>query len=106
MKTHSVLAVVAFAVSVAVSTLARAERRQNSLASDVAVRHRRLLVKNRFEFAPLFESTINADFRHIIGGGAKLEYHLSDMFSIGVIGVASTALDTKLVDKTLAAALD
>ena len=43
---------------------------------------------NRFEFAPLFESTINADFRHIIGGGAKLEYHLGDMFSIGVIGVA------------------
>src|SRR5262249_23139098 len=30
---------------------------------------------------------------------AKLEYHLSDMLSIGVIGVASTSLDTKLVDK-------
>ncbi len=74
-------------------------RRLNSLASDVAVRHRRLLVKERFEFAPLFESTINADFRHIIGGGAKLEYHISDMLSIGVIGVASTALDTKLVDR-------
>jgi outer membrane beta-barrel protein len=100
MKTHSVLAVVAaFAVSGSVSAPAHAEPRQNSLAADVAVRHRRLLVKNRFEFAPLFESTINADFRHIIGGGAKLEYHLSDMFSIGVIGVASTALDTKLVDK-------
>ena len=76
-----------------------ADRRTNSLAGDVAVRHRRLLVKKRFEFAPLFESTINADFRHILGGGAKLEYHLSDMFSIGVVGVASTALDTKLVDK-------
>ena len=100
MKTHSVLAAVAaFAVSGSVSAPAHAERRQNSLASDVAVRHRRLLVKKRFEFAPLFESTINADFRHIIGGGAKFEYHLSDMFSIGVIGVASTALDTKLVDK-------
>jgi outer membrane beta-barrel protein len=100
MKTHSVLAAVAaFAVSGSVSAPAHAERRQNSLAADVAVRHRRLLVKKRFEFAPLFESTINADFRHIIGGGLKLEYHLSDMFSIGVIGVASTALDTKLVDK-------
>ena len=100
MKTHSVLAaVVTLAVSGSVSTPAHAEPRQNSLAADVAVRHRRLLVKNRFEFAPLFESTINADFRHIIGGGAKLEYHLSDMLSIGVIGVASTALDTKLVDK-------
>jgi outer membrane beta-barrel protein len=100
MKTPSVLAVVAvFAVSGAVSAPARADRRQNSLAADVAVRHRRLLVKHRFEFAPLFESTINADFRHVLGGGAKLEYHLGDMLSVGVIGVASTSLDTKLVDK-------
>lgn len=78
---------------------AYAERRTSGLADDVAVRHRRLLVKGRFEFAPLFESTINADFRHIIGGGAKLEYHLGDMLSIGVIGVGSTALDTGLVKK-------
>lgn len=78
---------------------AQAQRRTNNLANDVAVRHRRLLVKNRLEFTPLFESTINADFRHIIGGGLKLEYHLSDMWSIGAIGVASTALNTKLVDR-------
>src|ERR1044071_1723018 len=100
MKNSSVLAVVAVLAGVpALEASAYAERRQSGLAADVAVRHRRLLVKHRFEFAPLFESTINADFRHIIGGGAKLEYHLGDMFSIGVIGVASTALDTKLVDK-------
>jgi len=100
MKTHSVLAVVvAFAVSGSMLAPAHADRRQNRLAPAVAVRHRRLLVKSRFEFTPLFESTINADFRHILGGGAKLEYHLSDMFSVGVIGVASTSLDTKLVDK-------
>jgi len=74
-------------------------RRLNSLEGDVAVRHRRLLVKQRFELAPLFESTINADFRHIVGGGLKLEYHFSDMFSIGVVGVGSTALDTGLVKK-------
>lgn len=98
MKNHIVLAVVAL---VALSTEAYAERRQNTLATDLAVRRRRLLVKNRFEFAPLFESTINADFRHIVGGGAKLEYHLSDMLSIGVIGVGSLALDTKLVDKII-----
>jgi outer membrane beta-barrel protein len=98
MKNHIVLAVV---VIVALSAEAYAERRQNTLASDVAVRRRRLLVKSRFEFAPLFESTINADFRHIVGAGAKLEYHLSDMFSVGLIGVGSTALDTKLVDKII-----
>ncbi len=78
---------------------ARAERRLSSLKDDVAVRHRRLLVKGRFEVAPLFESTVNASFRHIIGGGLKLEYHLTDMLSIGVIGVGSTALDTDLTKK-------
>jgi outer membrane beta-barrel protein len=102
MKNHSVLAAVA-ALGIGLCTLAaapaHAEPRTSDLAEQAAVRHRRLLVKKRFEFAPLFESTISADFRHIIGGGAKLEYHLSDMWSIGVIGVASTALDTKLVDK-------
>jgi outer membrane beta-barrel protein len=100
MKNHTALAVVAVVTGLGVSGDVYAEgRRLSSLASDVAVRHRRLLVKNRFELAPLFESTINADFRHIVGGGAKLEYHLGDKLSIGVIGVASTALNTKLVDK-------
>jgi len=96
MKKHMLLAAVGV---LALTSEAYAERRQNTLASDVAVRRRRLLVSHRFEVAPLFESTINADFRHIIGGGVKLEYHLGDMLSIGVIGVASTSLNTKLVDK-------
>ncbi|MDQ3334258.1 MAG: hypothetical protein M4D80_03790 [Myxococcota bacterium] len=78
-----------------------ADRRTNDLAKDVAVRHRKLLVKNRFEIAPLFETTINADFRHIIGGGAKLEYHFSDMLSVGVIGVGSVAINTKLVNRIM-----
>lgn len=95
-KQHLLLAAVGV---VALGSSAFAERRHNGLADDVAVRHRRLLVKGRFELAPLFESTINADFRHIVGGGAKLEYHLGDMLSIGVIGVGSTAIDTGLVKK-------
>src|SRR5581483_5268801 len=89
------------AVSVPPSRPAHAEPRQNTLASDVAVRHRRLLVKRRFEVTPLFESTVNADFRHIIGGGLKIEYHLSDMWSIGAVGVYSTAINTALVNKIL-----
>jgi hypothetical protein len=80
---------------------AHAQRRTNGLEDDVAVRHRRLLVAGRFELAPLFESTINADFRHIIGGGAKLEYHLGDMLSFGVVGVYGTSLDTGLVKKIM-----
>jgi outer membrane beta-barrel protein len=87
----------------AIGTDAFAEpRRTSSLAKDVAVRHRRLLVKNRFEVTPLFESSIDADFQHTVGGGLKLEYHLGDMFSIGVIGVGSTSLHTSLVDRVVA----
>jgi outer membrane beta-barrel protein len=73
--------------------------RKNKLDGQPAVRNRLLLVKGRAELAPLFESTINADFRHIVGGGVKLEYHASDMLSFGVVGVFSTALNTKLVDR-------
>jgi outer membrane beta-barrel protein len=78
---------------------AYAERRTNGLKDDVAVRHRKLLVKGRFEAAPLFESTINAEFQHVIGGGLKLEYHLSDMLSIGGIGVFAQNINTKLTDR-------
>ncbi len=73
--------------------------RTNGLEKAVAVRHRRLLVANRFEFTPLFETTINADYKSIIGGGVKLEYHITDRLSIGAIGVASTAINTALVNR-------
>lgn len=83
-----------------VGTASADERRINqTFVKDKAVRNRKLLVAKRFEATPLFESTINADFRHIVGGGLKLEYHFSDRFSIGVIGVGSTALNTSLVNK-------
>jgi outer membrane beta-barrel protein len=77
---------------------ARAEKR-NPLDGQPAVRNRLLLVKGRMELTPSFESTINADFRHIVGGGIKLEYHLTDMLSFGGIGVFATALDTGLVKR-------
>jgi len=98
---HSLICVALGAALLSSIDAAQAERRTNDLADDVAVRHRRLLVKNRLEFTPLFESTINADFRHIIGGGAKLEYHLTDMLSVGGIGVFSTAINTKLVNRIM-----
>jgi len=96
---HLLTIAAGLAVIAATTTDAAAERRHNGLAKDKAVRNRRLLVKNRLEFAPLFESTINADFKHIVGGGAKLEYHLGDMFSIGGIAVGSTAINTALTDR-------
>jgi outer membrane beta-barrel protein len=95
------MAALAGLLTIGIAGDAAAERRLNNLSKDVAVRHRLLLVKNRLEFTPLFESTVNADFHHIVGGGAKLEYHLSDMFSIGGVGVYSVALKTKLVDRIM-----
>lgn len=97
-KHTSLLLVGAAFVGAFASTAAAEPRRHNDLAKDVAVRHRRLLVKHRFEVTPLFESSIDADFQHTIGGGLKLEYHLGDMFSIGVVGVGSTSLRTTLID--------
>ena len=93
------------AVLLASGSEARAERRTNDLEGQVAVRHRRLLVKNRMEVTPLFESSIDADFYHIVGGGLKLEYHISDMLSIGAVGVGSTAIKTALTNKILASDL-
>jgi hypothetical protein len=101
MKNLSSFILGAALVSVSFASIqsAHAERRKNSLPEDVAVRHRRLLVKNRFEVTPLFESTISGEFQHIVGGGLKLEYHLSDMLSIGGVGVGSTQFNTKLTDR-------
>lgn len=96
---HTIIAALAGLLTFGVVHEAAAERRLNNLSKDVAVRHRKLLVKNRLELAPLFESTINADFHHIIGAGVKAEYHLSDMLSFGGVGVFSVALKTKLVGR-------
>lgn len=77
------------------------DNRRETLAEQPAVRHRLLLVAKRLEATPMFESTINADFRHFVGGGIKLEYHVNDMVSFGGIGIFSAALDTKLTTRVL-----
>jgi outer membrane beta-barrel protein len=90
------LAAVLAAAVLATPGQARAERKRNALDGKPAVRHRLLLVKNRFEIAPAFESTVNADFKHTLSGGLKLEYHFSDMWSLGAVGFFGTGLDTGL----------
>ncbi len=78
----------------------RAERK--GVLDDVpAVRHRLLLVKKRFELGITTESTINSDFRHTLGAGLKLDYHMSDLFSFGVVGIFGTSINTGLTDKLL-----
>jgi outer membrane beta-barrel protein len=76
--------------------------RSNGLEKAVAVRARRLLVAHRLEVTPLFESSVNADYEQNIGGGLKLEYHLGDVLSIGVLGVASTSIQTSLTNNIVA----
>ncbi|MCA9673959.1 MAG: hypothetical protein H6709_03295 [Kofleriaceae bacterium] len=99
--------VITLAVGVAATALlatageAHAQRRKSTLEDQPAVRNRMLLVAKRFEVTPAFESTINADFRHFVGGGLKLEFHASDMLSFGAVGMFSTAIDTGLVGKIM-----
>jgi outer membrane beta-barrel protein len=101
MMTHKLGTVlVAVGLVSAVPAPAAAERR-NPLDGQPAVRHRVLLVKQRFEVAPLFETSVNADFKHTVGGGLKAEYHFSDMLSFGAIGVASTGLNTGLSSRII-----
>jgi outer membrane beta-barrel protein len=80
---------------------AGADERKSPLDGQPAVRHRMLLVKNRFEITPSFEASVNSDYRHTVSGGVKLEYHLSDMFSIGALGMFGTSFNTGLSDRVI-----
>ena len=92
-------ALIALTVMVAPNE-ARAERK-SALDGQPAVRHRLLLVKKRFETALAFESSVNADFKHTVAGGLKLEYHLSDMWSFGAVGFVGTSFNTGLTKRIL-----
>jgi len=76
-----------------------AQDRKSPLEGQPAVRKRKLLVKKRFELSPLFESSLNADFKHTLSFGVKGEYHLGDMFSIGALGAYGIALNTGLTSR-------
>lgn len=72
--------------------------RTSPLDGQPAVRHRLLLVKQRFELTPAFESSVNAEYRHTVSGGLRAEYHFSDMWSIGAAGFFGTSFNTGLTD--------
>jgi outer membrane beta-barrel protein len=79
---------------------AHAERK-SVLDGQPAVRHRLLLVNKRFEFAPAFENTVNSDFKHTSAFGVKLEFHLTDMLSIGGVGFYGLSYNTGLTNKVV-----
>ena len=91
----------AIASTVAFVSPAHAERRKSPLDGQPAVRHRVLLVKKRFELAPTFETSVNADFRHTVSAGLKAEYHFSDMWSFGAMGYFGTSFNTGLTSRIL-----
>jgi len=96
----SVIALVLSCASFLVPATAHAERK-GALDGVPAVRHRLLLVRKRFEVSLASESTINSDFRHTLGGGLKLEFHASDLFSFGAVGIFGKSINTGLTSKLL-----
>ncbi|MCP4449020.1 MAG: outer membrane beta-barrel domain-containing protein [Myxococcales bacterium] len=96
-----VLASSALVVPALVAPNEAVAERKGALDDVPAVRHRLLLVKKRFEVGLASESTINADFRHTLGAGLKLEFHASDLLSFGAVGIFGTSINTGLTDKLL-----
>jgi len=78
-------------------------QKKNPLDGQPAVRHRMKLVEKRFEITPAFESSLNAEFRHTVGAGLKLEYHLPNAkgvgLSFGAVGFFGTSFNTGLVTR-------
>jgi outer membrane beta-barrel protein len=62
---------------------ANAERGRNPLAGQPAIRHRLELRKMRFEISPQFLISMNQPFLIGIGGGANLQFHITDWLGVG-----------------------
>jgi outer membrane beta-barrel protein len=77
------------------------EERVSPLAGQPAVRNRKLLVNQRLQLTPSFESTINADYRHTLSGGVKAEYHVADAWSLGVLGLFGHSFNTGLTNRII-----
>jgi len=86
------------AATLALAVPATAFARKSPLEGQPDVRHKFELRSLRFEVAPTFEATVQADYKHTISGGLKLEYHLTDSLSFGGMIFFGTGLDTQLTD--------
>jgi outer membrane beta-barrel protein len=82
------------------------DERVSPLAGQPPVRNRRLLVNQRLEITPSFESTLNADYRHTLSGGIKAEYHMLDTWSLGVLGLFGESFNTGLTNRIIASLPD
>ena len=76
-----------------------AHARKGPLYGQLPVRHKQELRLGRIEFAPTFEMTVQADYKHAVTGGFKAEYHLTDKLSIGGLMFFGTGVDTLLTEQ-------
>lgn len=76
-----------------------AEARKSPLAGQPAVRHKMELRKLRFEVAPTFDMSVAADYKNTLSAGLKLEYHLTDLLSIGGRILFGASLDSGLTSQ-------
>ncbi|MBK6848730.1 MAG: outer membrane beta-barrel domain-containing protein [Proteobacteria bacterium] len=79
--------------------LAAAAEGGGPLAGQPAVRLRRELRDDRFEIGPSLAFALNRSYRHAVMLGAKLEYHLTDAFSLGGEVAYGVSFDTGLTDE-------
>ena len=62
---------------------AYADRGRNPLAGQPAIRHRVEMRKLRFEITPQFLVSANQPYLIGFGGGANIQFHITDWFGIG-----------------------
>jgi len=77
---------------------AHADRR-NVLEDQPAIRHKYEMRKTRFEVSPALVMSINQDFRHFVGGGIVLQFHITDWLGIGVQGAFGGGVDSGITDR-------
>lgn len=88
-------ALIAFVVASAFLPSAHADRK-SPLEGQPPERHKFELRKNRLEITPELVVSINQDFRHFIGGGAIIQYHIADWFGIAAMVAGGGGLDSGL----------
>lgn len=78
---------------------AHADSRRNPLAGQPAIRHRVEMRKLRLEVTPQFLASTNLPYLIGVGGGANLQFHLTDWFGIGVSGHYTANIAAPLVGR-------
>lgn len=93
---------VALATSLVLTTVAfapLAAAGKGPLEGQPAVRRRQELRSGRLELGVAFETSIAAEYKHTLGVGPRLEYHLSDMLSVGGVALFGFAIDTSTTEE-------